>query len=162
MYAQLQLLKYSHCTSPKPTRVSLHISVSLYYFYSKRNYSQLKGSFLLSDLNYFTSGNVTKFCSDHKMLYGCNIYTWILFLFPVANLLHCKSSSNQYSWGARPARRCIGRASQLSCQHLCFFDCLAAFLGGQVAFLGGLSLNRIIWSKDSLLPWLRKSPNNES
>jgi hypothetical protein len=35
---------------------------------------------------------------------------------------------------------------------------LAAFLGGRAASLGGLSLNRIFCSKDSLLPLLRKSP----
>jgi len=35
---------------------------------------------------------------------------------------------------------------------------LQAFPAGLAAFLGGLSLNRICCSKDSLLPILRKSP----
>jgi len=36
------------------------------------------------------------------------------------------------------------------------------FLGARAAFLGGLSLNRIFCSKDSLLPLLRKSPKYET
>jgi hypothetical protein len=39
---------------------------------------------------------------------------------------------------------------------------LVAFPAGLAAFLGGLSLNRIFCSKDSLLPILRKSPKYET
>jgi hypothetical protein len=39
---------------------------------------------------------------------------------------------------------------------------LQAFPAGLAAFLGGLSLNRIFCSKDSLLPLLRKSPKYET
>jgi hypothetical protein len=39
---------------------------------------------------------------------------------------------------------------------------LQAFPAGMAAVLGGLSLNRIFWSKDSLLPLLRKSQKYET
>jgi len=39
---------------------------------------------------------------------------------------------------------------------------LQAFPAGLAVFLGGLSLNRIFCSKDSLLPLLRKSPKYET
>ena len=39
---------------------------------------------------------------------------------------------------------------------------LQAIPAGLAAFLGGLSLNRIFCSKDSLLPILRKSPKYET
>jgi hypothetical protein len=39
---------------------------------------------------------------------------------------------------------------------------LQAFPAGLAAFLGGLSLNRIFCSKDSLLHILRKSPKYET
>jgi len=37
-----------------------------------------------------------------------------------------------------------------------------AFLGGLEAVLAGLSLNRILYSKDSLLPSSRKSPKYDT
>jgi len=39
---------------------------------------------------------------------------------------------------------------------------LQAFPAGLAAFLGGLSLNRMFRSKDSLLPKLSKSPKYET
>ena len=40
MYTQLQLLQYTHCTGPKPTSISLQVSVSWYYISNDPRFCQ--------------------------------------------------------------------------------------------------------------------------